>query len=480
MKILPDGNVEIRNKRTGETKVVSPDDLPSFGISYSTYESELKAAQNVGIAPKSETPSELSDAQKGDQVLAKAGLRALKKVQELYKEDPSVLTKQLTPGKFQSRTFDSALFNAVNALLRIQTGATAPEDEVRRYMSNLGPNFGDKPEDVQFKITQLRTDLTEQGYIPQEDADKLFPGEELGDSSQYPAGSIVKSRSNPSEMSQTLPPITNPIDRALQPVARGPVGDVADAFLGTIFPGVHKVADKSGKGENVSAGNLAEAGGDLLATTLPAIKLGKLGLAAKGALAGGVRGVTRDEKSPGERIVEGGKEALLGGVLGGAAQLPKIAIGNLSFKSIGNQRNAAVDAAKTAKVSGDKIAAAAREYIEHDPMAKNVANKILPSIEKKLITVPNLMKKIDVWNDAYTQAGRVGKSAEAGVNNALARRAKELLGEIAPEVAKTNKKFSRAYAARDIGKKFINPITIGTGIAGAAGTYLASKLLGGR
>lgn len=49
MRILSDGTVEIRNKRTGETKIIQPQDLPSYGIPYSKYAGEVEAAQQVGI-----------------------------------------------------------------------------------------------------------------------------------------------------------------------------------------------------------------------------------------------------------------------------------------------------------------------------------------------------------------------------------------------------------------------------------------------
>lgn len=47
MKILDNGQVEIRNKRTGATKVVDPKDLPNYGISYSTYQDELNAYDTI-------------------------------------------------------------------------------------------------------------------------------------------------------------------------------------------------------------------------------------------------------------------------------------------------------------------------------------------------------------------------------------------------------------------------------------------------
>lgn len=91
--------------------------------------------------------------------LGESGLRTLGQVKSIYESDPTVLTKQKIPGKFFSRSFDNALFNTVDALLRIRTGAAAPEEEVRRYMASLGPNFGDSTEVVEQKLNNLSADL---------------------------------------------------------------------------------------------------------------------------------------------------------------------------------------------------------------------------------------------------------------------------------------------------------------------------------
>lgn len=47
MRILQDGTVEIRNKKTGATKVIQPDELPNYGISYSKYQAEKEAYDTV-------------------------------------------------------------------------------------------------------------------------------------------------------------------------------------------------------------------------------------------------------------------------------------------------------------------------------------------------------------------------------------------------------------------------------------------------
>lgn len=489
MRILPDGSVEIRNKKTGATKIVQPSDLPSFGIPYSTFESELTAAKNVGIDTTAEVKKEtkLDAGEKNKLNLAKTGLSSLNKVNDFYQKDPGVLTKQLIPGKVATRSFDSALFGAVDTLLRIRTGATAPEEEIRRYMSAYGPNFGDSPEDVAFKTNQLREALIAEGGIPSEEAEKLYPSrKDNGGASQDITGSIVPGSQEGMAMQtarQRSQEPANFLDKLLLPVAKGPVGDIADMLLGAVAPDVRKVADKSGRGQQVTAGEAVGAGGDVLATALPFLKLGKLGLAAKGALAGGVSGVTASDQTPGERVMEGGKQALIGGVLGGLLQGGGAAInkvkGNVSLKGIGASRDAAVEAGKNIKFSGDNLVKAANQYVKDDPLAQNVANKILPAIKGKELTLPELMRKIDVWNDAYTQAGRVGKSAEAGINNVLARAAKDLLKEKAPDVVKANEKFAKAYGYRKTASKVIPFAAGGLGL-GAGGNILSDLILGNR
>ena len=52
MRILPDGKVEIVNKRTGQTKVVKPDDLASYSPAllkdYNAYREEQKTLESGG------------------------------------------------------------------------------------------------------------------------------------------------------------------------------------------------------------------------------------------------------------------------------------------------------------------------------------------------------------------------------------------------------------------------------------------------
>lgn len=47
MRILEDGTVEIKNKKTGATKIIQPDEVPNYGIPYSTYQKEKEAFDTV-------------------------------------------------------------------------------------------------------------------------------------------------------------------------------------------------------------------------------------------------------------------------------------------------------------------------------------------------------------------------------------------------------------------------------------------------
>lgn len=198
--------ITIRNKKTGEVKQIEETQLGDFGLTPSV-KSNL-------MMPTTETPAQvqttqpktpkitfdqiykmsldpnvktstynkfkaLYDLQKEEEKankkevlgteaqktegLVKSGVRALEVVREEYQKDPSLVLKQKIPGKYFSRKFDAALFNSVDTLLRLRTGATAPPSEVRNYMRSFGPVFGDRPEDVQFKLNQLQADLLDAG-----------------------------------------------------------------------------------------------------------------------------------------------------------------------------------------------------------------------------------------------------------------------------------------------------------------------------
>ena len=84
--------------------------------------------------------------------VAVTGARSLQNIKQLFAEDPDVLTKQLVPGKFFTREFDAELYNMVDSYLKLRTGATSNENEIRGYMDRIAPRFGDSPQVVQQKL----------------------------------------------------------------------------------------------------------------------------------------------------------------------------------------------------------------------------------------------------------------------------------------------------------------------------------------
>ena len=102
--------------------------------------------------PKSATAQNLIN-------LGNAGLRSLQTVRDIVENDPSVLAKQLIPGKFFSRKFDSAIAHTVESLLRARSGAAVPKEEVKKYTEKFGPMLGDSKEVIRYKLDALERDL---------------------------------------------------------------------------------------------------------------------------------------------------------------------------------------------------------------------------------------------------------------------------------------------------------------------------------
>lgn len=335
MRILPDGSVEIRNKKTGAKKIVMPDELPNYGISYSTYESELKSFKNTGGETKTEIvekKNELTEGERTKQNLARTGIKAASDVERIYSDDPGILTKQLIPGKFMSRSYDSALFAAVDTLLRIRTGAQAPETEVRKYMSAFGPNFGDTPEDAAYKLTNLKNALMQEGNLSEEEVNTLV-GQGTKKKEQQPSKSPQSSSGQVDlsnipvlgGLSDLLVPRTKKLPE--QAVNLTQKQQERPSAKGNILESLKRATSDTA---DVAAAAIP-AGVELALLTSP---LSKLGLVKGGVLAGGLTGATTPDVSPEERI-----KKTLGGIAGGAL------VGGV-LKGTGKIVNSAGDGAK--------------------------------------------------------------------------------------------------------------------------------------
>jgi hypothetical protein len=101
---------------------------------------------------------------------AASGAQALDQLETLLANDPSILAKTRTPGRgitalgigssIKDATgtgeYDTLGFATVDNMLRIATGAAAPEGEIRRYMNQYLPAAGDNPATIKAKLDTMR------------------------------------------------------------------------------------------------------------------------------------------------------------------------------------------------------------------------------------------------------------------------------------------------------------------------------------
>lgn len=104
-----------------------------------------------------------------DYTNAVTGMEALQQLFSLIETDPGIVQRTRTPGRgintlgigseIRKRSgtaeFDTLGFQAVENLLRIQTGAAAPEQEVRRYMSQYLPQASDSEQTRNLKLQRM-------------------------------------------------------------------------------------------------------------------------------------------------------------------------------------------------------------------------------------------------------------------------------------------------------------------------------------
>lgn len=183
--------VTIKDNQTGKTMQVKKSELGQYGLGDQTEagvpQRQITREQLTKVLLSSKIPDKLknqvkeiydyqeADIEKAKKALggnkplaataqnsvnlANAGLRGLQGATDMYTKDPSLAQKQLVPGGLFSSEYDSALFRAVEGLLRARSGAAVPESEVRRYLSGYAPRAIDSKEVGLKKLKALQTDL---------------------------------------------------------------------------------------------------------------------------------------------------------------------------------------------------------------------------------------------------------------------------------------------------------------------------------
>ena len=135
MRFLENGTVEIKNKRTGETKTVTLNDLPNYGISYEKYAGEYNAYKSTikeGKFDNKATQEALSTMQSNIQEAVTANPQA----------DPRSLTWQwihanepfLKPRKINAHD----LWSVYNAFPQQPQATPTPQPNFIQKLLNIG------------------------------------------------------------------------------------------------------------------------------------------------------------------------------------------------------------------------------------------------------------------------------------------------------------------------------------------------------
>lgn len=328
----------------------------------------------------------------------------------------------------------------------------------------LLPKISDDPRVAEKKIENLRKLIGNQTGQPQPQPQQQAP------QSQNP--SIVSNQEVGLPPQPGLPTQTaqqgsqlGPINQLVYDnVAKGPVGDAAEGLLSILYPRIREATRQSATGQQVSPDQLLGAGGELAATAIP---FAKGGLVAKGILSGAVHGATSPGESAVNRTGAAVGEGLLGGALGKVGEVaPKIL---RPFKTVGEMKQAAVAEASGKTVAGDKIYSALEKQAEKlSPTVKDGYLKFLqksaPMLKGKDLPISQAVDLAANANDAYTQAGKVGKAASAKFNDALSKSLRGEIKTIAPKVAKANQLFGLLYGAKSGVGSTAKTAAIGAGV----------------
>lgn len=176
MPLLPDGRIQLKNKRTGEVKIINPDEMGQYGISNQSYLSELEAQKKVQQIQTGEpAPDPVMERAKQGEVKAQKGLAGdLKQFWDSYQavegsakgavglteaQLPKILGFNVNKGigaklfpkasAFDAQR-DSLAFSMASAIAG-QTGGKLSDTDLKVFMDTL-PSRSDSPESAQLKI----------------------------------------------------------------------------------------------------------------------------------------------------------------------------------------------------------------------------------------------------------------------------------------------------------------------------------------
>jgi len=175
MRILPDGTVEIKNKTTGQTKIINPVDLPNYGVDYSAYATQLEAAKKVGIPTTAEITPPVSATENKNKLAGDSITNFIQGLEKSYQAGgggtygvgPGARVKgaiESLKGK-AGLSEDASVYNdskaGFAATLKTLTGDTGVlTDQDFERLSKLLPGFGSTKKESVDKFNQLRDQLS--------------------------------------------------------------------------------------------------------------------------------------------------------------------------------------------------------------------------------------------------------------------------------------------------------------------------------
>ena len=119
---------------------------------------ELKSVYDV-LYPAEAKKRPLTSVQQTLITNTESALRAIDKVEGILDQDPNMLLKATGPGIIGrlagASTYNTARKEIADVIGRLRTGAVINDEEMRTYLGKV-PELGDRPEDIQYKINEMR------------------------------------------------------------------------------------------------------------------------------------------------------------------------------------------------------------------------------------------------------------------------------------------------------------------------------------
>lgn len=493
MKILPDGTVEIKNKHTGESKIVKPEDLPSFGISYTNYADQKKAFDTtVGAGSAEANISNVQDVAKNIRNLPSSVERNnandallfaqdVKKAKDLLSQtqNSSILgargtgplvnflknIAQTVGVDTKQSALQDQLTNIVQLIRKERTGvafAPAEQKELEQTFGNLSIQEGPLKRKLDDLLARSSNEVAVKGNMGREQLDKVLGlNNDVGTEPQPTArgGSFAKAvSSNPilnlllggatrtandivqgATSAKTLPTL-NAANSQAQALSESAMNEQDPEKRKQLLQQANQTFQQTSQQAGQTAGNFTEGvGGNPLARGLGAAtevtSLAELPALLKSVVQVGKGGLKAGVK---------GTKSIVQKVTGEAApELDKSLLqeGTNLAKAGGNLRNSVLEeAGKAGKtVDGTTLANQIKEWgrkaITAGEDAKTVTQQVktgVANLEGKVFTPSDAKEIWDAASQGFKANGQAGNTVMAGYQRALRDTLRKELDTVAP------------------------------------------------